>query len=457
MKLTPTLSPSEADPELLRRLALAAHIGLLAIGALALACITIWAISPVGRVLPAGWELMNADSAFCVLFSAASMYLIEQRKSAAMRRAALVFAGVVALLAGAVLLEYYFAVHLGVDLLTLSKQASTGLLSPRLSLKAASGFELLSLFTLLLETRQRLATMIADFLTFLLLLLVLVAVSEYLFGAMPVFGLANGSGTSPLTLFCLFLLAQVAVFRSARQGVFSILLGSGIGSRIARMFSPILLVMPFLREAGRANLMSVHRLPAVFATAILASLTAVISVILLLVITWRINGMERQIHNLSLLDELTGLHNLRGFSLLAEQALRLAQRSKAPFSVLFIDLDNLKQINDMHGHGAGSAALSETAEILRTTFRETDVLGRIGGDEFAVAAQFSDAAIGVATQRLREACERGNRELERRVALSFCVGQVTSGPGENSSLEDLLAKADAAMYEEKQRKKTGRK
>jgi diguanylate cyclase (GGDEF)-like protein len=109
-----------------------------------------------------------------------------------------------------------------------------------------------------------------------------------------------------------------------------------------------------------------------------------------MLLVWYIKGMENEIHDLSLRDELTGLYNLRGFKILAVQALRLAQRSNAPFSVLFIDLDDLKRINDFHGHGVGSAALNETGELIKTTFRETDVIGRVGGDEFAVAGQFND-------------------------------------------------------------------
>ena len=120
------------------------------------------------------------------------------------------------------------------------------------------------------------------------------------------------------------------------------------------------------------------------ATAILVSIATTLSMVLLLLLVWRINSMEMEIRILSLRDGLTGLYNLQGFTLLAEQALRIAQRSQLPVSVLFVDLDNLKQINDTLGHDTGSAFLVETANLLNETFRETDVIGRIGGDEFAV-------------------------------------------------------------------------
>ena len=236
------------------------------------------------------------------------------------------------------------------------------------------------------------------------------------------FGLSMSVQTSPLTLLCLFLLTQVALFRCAENGVFSILLGSGIGGRIARLISPVLLVLPFLRETARGYFFHTSRLPANYAAAVGASLAAMLSFALLLAIAWRINSMEKEIHDLSLRDELTGLYNLKGFHLLAEQALRMARRSQLPFSVLYIDLDNLKQINDSFGHTVGSATLTETGELLKHTFRETDVMGRIGGDEFAVAGHFSHAAISVATERLRQASALRNSEAGRRFALNFSIG-----------------------------------
>ena len=122
---------------------------------------------------------------------------------------------------------------------------------------------------------------------------------------------------------------------------------------------------------------------------------------------------------LTLRDELTGLYNLRGFHLLADQAPRLAQRSNLPFSVMYIDLDNLKHTNDTLGHEAGSAFLAETSEILRNTFRETDVLGRIGGDEFAIAGHFNTASVFMATQRLEASCAERNAESGRQFVLSL--------------------------------------
>jgi diguanylate cyclase (GGDEF)-like protein len=304
------------------------------------------------------------------------------------------------------------------------------------------------------RAQGRIAGRVADLFTFCASVATLTLVSGDLFASLHIFGMPKSVPTSPQTLFCLLLLTAVTVVRRTEDGMFSILTGRGIGGNLARILAPILLVLPFVREGLRAHILGEGRIPAHYATAILASMSAMVSIVLLAYLVARINSMEMEIRGLTLRDELTQLYNLRGFSLLAEQALRLAQRSDTPFSVLYIDLDNLKQTNDSLGHQAGSAFLAETGEILRDTFRETDLLGRIGGDEFAVAGQFSQLSMALAAQRLEARCKEKNAETGRQFALSFSLGHVTAEEGKKETLEELLVKADQAMYEAKRGKKT---
>jgi diguanylate cyclase (GGDEF)-like protein len=223
---------------------------------------------------------------------------------------------------------------------------------------------------------------------------------------------------------------------------------------MARVLSPILLIFPYLRECGRAYFIGENRMPPPYTTAVLATLAVIVAGSLLLYLAWRINSMEAQIHTLSVRDELTGLYNLRGFRLLAEQALRVANRRRHPFSVLFLDLDDLKQVNDQFGHFVGSQCLVDTAKILRTVFREADVLGRIGGDEFAVAGEFTEPGILLAAGRLDEAVTRWNAEPDRPIPIGLSSGTVTSQTVPHESLDALLKNADRAMYEHKRRKKS---
>jgi diguanylate cyclase (GGDEF)-like protein len=447
---TPTLTLNQPDPALLERLGLAKQICLGVVALVAFLNLCARLVPGMGCALPGSWHWMMADSSLAAVLSALSLYLSEHSGFRQVRRLSLLLGLVVALLAAAIFVTARHRISFGLDALL---SAGCGSLRETMSAQIAAAFALLGASTALLGARGRMAIRAGDLAVFALCLLVMILVFGYLFAALRIFGLPSPVPASPQTLFCLAFLALVTLLRRAEDGVFSIFLGRGIGSRIARALIPVLLVLPFVREAGRTHLLQARFIPVQYATAILASFATMVSLVLLLFLAWWINGMEMEIHDLSLRDALTGLHNLRGFSLLAEQALRLAYRSQLPFSVLYIDLDNLKQINDSMGHDTGSSFLAETGKLLKATFRETDVLGRIGGDEFAVAGHFSPAAIATAAERLRAASALKNAETDRRHPLSFSIGYATATEHARESLKDLLTAADAAMYEEKRSKK----
>jgi diguanylate cyclase (GGDEF)-like protein len=308
----------------------------------------------------------------------------------------------------------------------------------------------------LVSGRSVLVRRIADTGVSFVCLLTLILITENLFGGLGLFGLSRDNLIAPLALLCLSLLTMVVALRQVEHGVFSIFLGCGIGSRIARGFAPVLLILPFIGEVVRTHLELRDMVPPQYGNATFTSIIAAISIVLLLLLVWRINAMEQEIHDLTLRDDLTGLYNMRGFYLLAEQTLRLAQRAQVPFSVLFIDLDGLKQINDQLGHNTGSAYLAETGELVATTFREGDVKGRFGGDEFVVAGQFTMVGIEIAAQRLLNAVAERNINSPRRFPLSLSVGYVTADYYTQETLKDLVTRADQAMYKEKRKKKLQR-
>ena len=168
-------------------------------------------------------------------------------------------------------------------------------------------------------------------------------------------------------------------------------------------------------------------------------------------ITERKRAIE-ELESLSLTDDLTGLYNRRGFLTLAEQELKHANRTNERFVLVFADLDGLKQINDRFGHHEGSRAIVKAAEILKQTFRTSDIVARLGGDEFTVLAM---AASGDNTEtikmRLQEKTRHFNERHELPYDLSISVGIVLLDPHSNVSIDDLIRKADAAMYQHKNR------
>lgn len=161
---------------------------------------------------------------------------------------------------------------------------------------------------------------------------------------------------------------------------------------------------------------------------------------------------HRLLRSLSLLDDLTGLYNRRGFMALAEQQLKLARRNEKEMLIIYADMDGLKSINDRFGHLEGSQAITQSAEILRNTFRTSDVVARLGGDEFAVlAVDATDADAQQLIARLYENIHQYNLKSNKPYALSLSAG--VSRPTDNqSSVEDLLVEADEAMYEQKRSK-----
>ncbi len=160
--------------------------------------------------------------------------------------------------------------------------------------------------------------------------------------------------------------------------------------------------------------------------------------------------MVAELRALSLVDQLTGLSNRRGFLLLAEQQLRIANRTKRGILLLFADLDGMKRINDTLGHREGDLALAETAEVLRQTFRESDIIARIGGDEFAIVAiEAEKDSAEILVRRLRENLAARNGKGVRRYDLSMSLGIARYDPGSPCTLDELLARADKLMYGEK--------
>jgi diguanylate cyclase (GGDEF)-like protein/PAS domain S-box-containing protein len=170
---------------------------------------------------------------------------------------------------------------------------------------------------------------------------------------------------------------------------------------------------------------------------------------------------EEKLHSLSTTDDLTGLLNRRGFFSLALQQLKVANRTKIGFLLLYLDLDGLKKINDMFGHPEGDQALVETTAILREIFRESDIIGRLGGDEFAVLAlertRDAEEEEQSILKRIRESVETRNARPGRRYALSLSAGINTYDPERPCSLDEFISRVDSIMYEEKKSKYRSRK
>jgi diguanylate cyclase (GGDEF)-like protein len=165
--------------------------------------------------------------------------------------------------------------------------------------------------------------------------------------------------------------------------------------------------------------------------------------------------MHERLHDISLHDELTGLYNRRGFFTLAEHLLKTAKRQQAGLFMLYCDLDGLKGINDALGHQKGDWALIDTANILKETFRDSDIIARIGGDEFVVMPiKTTGDNLEIVINRLQKAVEMDNTKSKREYKLSISIGTAYFDPLSPCTIDELLSQADKLMYEQKRSKQT---
>jgi diguanylate cyclase (GGDEF)-like protein len=165
-------------------------------------------------------------------------------------------------------------------------------------------------------------------------------------------------------------------------------------------------------------------------------------------------AIERQriravLHQQSHHDDLTDLLNRRGFTSQAQRQLKLAQRTGWELLLFFLDLDQLKAINTEFGHLEGDHALIAIAGILKNTFRSSDIIARIGGDEFVVLAlDAPGAGIDVITSRLKKHLAEYNKK-NTGYSLSLAFGVARFDPNDHISIQTLIAEADESLYTKK--------
>lgn len=170
----------------------------------------------------------------------------------------------------------------------------------------------------------------------------------------------------------------------------------------------------------------------------------------------RLNEARVELKRLATTDSLTGLMNRRGLMPLAEHELSLSRREQRPLALAFVDVDGLKGVNDEHGHGVGDLLIIEVAALLRDTLRASDLVARVGGDEFCVLLT-SDSAIDIdtAVARIQNHVRWANTLPGRTYEVSVSIGAAVRDPLHDESIDELLHKADAAMYARKRTKQAG--
>lgn len=167
-------------------------------------------------------------------------------------------------------------------------------------------------------------------------------------------------------------------------------------------------------------------------------------------------SMQDKLRMLSITDDLTGLYNRRGFFSLAEHQLKVAARMRKGLFLFYADIDGLKQVNDKFGHLEGDQFIVRTADILKDSFRDSDIIARIGGDEFVIfPVEAEEGNPEVILTRLKDKIDRTNEEITQKYPISLSIGKAYYDPAMPCSIEELLNWADMSMYEHKISKNEG--
>ena len=264
--------------------------------------------------------------------------------------------------------------------------------------------------------------------------------------ALGVFHVARFGGVPPSDLFAL-----MSLIVAAQSGTITYMLlrrrsAASPLQRIIGWNNLVFFIALSLRAAG-----ALIGGGGVFAPSPLQTVTFVLGYLLLIV-----NGFgflllckesdDRQMALLATIDSLTGLVNRRAFFERTDSARLLAARTRGPISLMMLDLDHFKSINDRHGHAAGDEALCSFAATAQASLREHDIMGRLGGEEFALVLPGTDLAGAIlAAERLRAAVEQaGLARNEGAQAMTVSIGVVLIGPDEH--INAALARADHALY-----------
>ena len=412
-----------------------------------------WMLPAVGSRLWTDWWLMQSSTAACVLLlccCGALMKRSDRRSKLIVRVCACLVIAVASLALLHQLTDFSTGVHAWLAADEFLANAN------RMSPQSATLLGLLAVCHLIDRTRKGRLGNVLDITISFVVFAVLVLISGYLFGADKFVGPSSIIRISPQTLFCVSLLTSFQVLRRARHGMYSVLAEDGIAGYSARVTLLATIVLSYLIVYLGVDLHLRADLDLRYASAVSASLLTILMVAIVVVTAQRVLLLEDALRKMSLTDELTGVFNRRGLYMHGQRALDDVRRNRRPMFILFCDVDGLKQVNDAHGHEIGSRLIAEVADLLRNCFRRSDIVGRVGGDEFAVMAFGTEDSMSAALTRL-EAMRCAREQIRSEpYRLAFSVGGITVDVDGEQSLDALLERADGEMYRDKQAKAAAR-
>ena len=408
---------------------------------------------------------IDVNTSLGLLFLGMSLWLLlPDPPRRAQRYWGLFLAALVAALGTFTVIEYVFGLNLHIDQLLFRQDiAGVATLHPgRMPPSAAATFLALGLALLMVDEETGPGRRPAQVLTLWGVFAAVMSLSGYINGASAKLRIFSFTPVAVYVALVLSMMSIAILFARPRVGLAGDLTGRFPGSSMARRFLPAVIIVPILAAWIRMRVQQAG----FFGIQLGLSVNVAINVVTLSALVWlnarQLNDAEKSLekvreaknllYDVSLKDELTGLYNRRGFLTFAEEQIKLACSGRRELLVVFADVDGLKAINDGHGHSEGDRALKSTAEVLLTVFRDTDVVARMGGDEFAVLALDCSLAGLVRINAHFDKMLRVVNERDCKWKLSISVGTVHVDAKHQLSIAELLSKADTMMYERKREK-----
>lgn len=493
MRVESSLSQDKRQDQLM----IYARLAALIVMTIGVAVLIGWTLDvPLLRTVLPGWTTMMVNTASMLTVLGVGLWCAMYRLSMAARLIRQCSAALAILVGGLTATEYFLSIDLAIDLLLpFELQRAQSIPFPGRMAFASALCLLLSGFGLLFNDRPLLPQIFASS----ALLISLIALIGYLFDASALYSVGIYSSMAIHTAIALILLNTGLLAIQQQSEFINLLVSDTAGGEVARS---LLTSVPVVVLGIGGSLLTGEKLGYYdnrFSLALMATLSITILVIVILrtarhlhrvdksrgsaqaqltdlnadlelrvvertceleaansklmgEISYR-QKVEDEVRRLSLTDELTGLHNRRSFFLLAEQAMHSARRDDRSCLLFFIDLDGLKKLNDFNGHDAGDLAIIAAAQVLKAAFRMSDVVARIGGDEFVVLAIDAGEPADTLSGRVQALVDEFNGSDRCRYPIGLSIGAVQCTSRDLKPLGELLASADEAMYVNKQRRR----